>query len=118
MEAVASDQDLYNAFAEETLLAEMLRDPEFRAKVGGAVEGRPKHLGHLWAFMRGLSAGWRLAAAAAVAALLLITVTAVYRAKRPTEGGVAKRTAPQRARKRNAAEYDRVQAQIAEYGLC
>lgn len=38
IDVALSDQDIYNALAEEAILAEMLEDPEFRARVEAAAD--------------------------------------------------------------------------------
>jgi len=89
-EALASDQELYNAFAEEALLAEMLRDPGFRAKVAAAVQPR---VGRSLPFLRGWHARWQLAGAMALI-LLLVSALYFYRANHRAEGNLAKGGAP------------------------
>ena len=70
--ALLSDQDLFNAFAEEAIFTELLGDPDFRAKVEAAVRPRPTGASRLAEFFKNLDAGWRWAGAAAMVALALL----------------------------------------------
>ena len=88
MDTILSDQDLYNAFAEELLLAEALKDPGFRAKVNAAVQPASGGIARLAAFLGNLNTGWRLAGAALAAALALMSVVLI-RTNRNTPETVA-----------------------------
>jgi hypothetical protein len=95
MDAVRSDQDLYNAFAEEAVLAQMLEDPAFEAEVRAAVEPAPRGIARIAAFFRNLNPGWQLAGAALVVTLALVSVL-LFRASRHAEN-IAARGAGQAA---------------------
>jgi hypothetical protein len=93
MDVILSDQNLYNAFAEELILAEMLDDKGFRANVNAAFQPVPGIRGRIAGFFRSLNAGWRRAGALAAVALVLVSSVVLYRAKHHeeevvTRGGV------------------------------
>ena len=94
MDAILSDQDLYNAFAEELILAEMLEDTGFRAKVNAAVQPAPGVKERIVGFFRNLNASWRVAIMPAAAALVLVSSVLLYRAKHHEEGVVARGGVP------------------------
>ncbi len=79
LDAILADQDLYNAFAEEAVLAELLQDADFRAEVRVAVAGPTVP------FIAGWRNGWRWALAVAMAALVLILAIGVYRGRSQRE---------------------------------
>jgi hypothetical protein len=78
-DAFLSDQDLFNAFAEEAILTELLGDVGFRAKVNSAVQPQPKGVARLARSLQSLPAGWRWAGAAAMAASVLLVAVVLYR---------------------------------------
>jgi hypothetical protein len=94
MDVILSDQNLYNAFAEELILAEMLEDAGFRAKVNAAVQPVPGVRGRLAMFFRDLNAGWRRAGVLAAVALVLGSSVVLYRAKHHEEDVVARGGVP------------------------
>lgn len=96
MDAILSDQDLYNAFAEELILAEMLEETRFRAKVNAVVQPEPGVRERIAGFFRRLNAGWRVAIVPAAAVLLLVSGIVLYRAKHYKEDVVARGGAPTR----------------------
>jgi hypothetical protein len=96
MDVILADQDLYNAFAEESILAEMLEDAEFQAKVNAVLQPPPSVWERTGLFFRSLSAGWRVLIVAAMAAILLVPSVAIYRAKQHPQAVVARKEAPPR----------------------
>jgi hypothetical protein len=103
MDVVLSDQDLYNAFAEESILAEMLKDPGFRAKVNAALQPAPGVWGRVVFFFRNLSAGWRVVIVAAATALLLVPSLFIYNARQHEQPVVARGGAPKQLAPRQPA---------------
>ncbi len=73
-DALLSDQDLFNAFAEEAIFAELLAGTDFRAKVSAAVQPQPTGIARIAGFLKSLDAGWRWAGATALAALALLAM--------------------------------------------
>jgi hypothetical protein len=81
MEAVLTDQDIYNAFAEEQVLSELLNDANFRRQVKVIVA--PK---------RSVFASWKIAIA--VAALVLVLFAGLLRRSMRSEKTVARGSVP------------------------
>ena len=74
IQAVLQDQDLYNVFAEEQLLRQLVNDPEFRARLNAAVlpgVGRGRKLMQIFGSR---PARWRFA----LVALALILVVSPF----------------------------------------
>jgi hypothetical protein len=88
MEAVLSDQDIYNAFAEEQVLSELLEDANFRRDVKVIVAPKPSAL-----------AGWKIAGAVAALVFLVLFAGLLRRSMRSEKtvprGGVPAVTSPQ-----------------------
>lgn len=82
MEAVLTDQDIYNAFAEEQVLSELLNDANFRREVKVVVA--PK---------RSAFAGWKIAIAVAALVFLVLFAGLLRRSMR-SEKTVARGSVP------------------------
>jgi hypothetical protein len=80
-EALLSDQDLFNAFAEEAIFAEFLRDANFRAEVNAAIHAPPSAAARIAAFLGSLGARWRWTGAVAMVVLVLLTAVILYRSR-------------------------------------
>ncbi len=94
MNAILSDQELYNAFAEELILREMLENPEFHAKVDAVVNPGVRGAWHITDSFRALTSVWRVAGVAVAVALVLLSVVVLHRAGRGGKDIVARSGVP------------------------
>jgi hypothetical protein len=77
MDAILSEQSLFNAFAEELILSRMLEETGFFAKVSAAVQPAPRGLRRIAESVRNWTTDWRLAAVA-VGVVLVLAATLVF----------------------------------------
>jgi hypothetical protein len=80
-DALLSDQDLFDAFAEEAIFTELLAGTDFRAKVSAAIQPQSTGIARIAVFLKSLDAGWLWAGAAAMVALVLLTAVILFRGR-------------------------------------
>jgi hypothetical protein len=79
IQAVLEDQDLYNAFAEEEILKQLMSDPEIRARIDTATLPAVGSGRKLLQILAPVSPKWRLAMAALVLLLIIFPVILINR---------------------------------------
>jgi hypothetical protein len=79
IQAVLEDQDLYNAFAEEEILKQLMRDREIRARIDAATLPTVGRGRKLLQTLAPVSLKWRLAMAALVLLLIISPVILINR---------------------------------------